>query len=361
MTVNETIASYQLVRLNSSKYFEMCWNQTDLDSNLSSFDVLDTSFVYSKSEAYVAGFVNGVQSIVGTILNMLVIIALLRNSELRKQPLTPSIISISITDLLFSGYILSVATIHWFSADMPSTSDCQIFAFVLYGLWLCSALNLVGIAVIRLLVVYFPWKYKATERKKRFWILPLLGWLISVIWLIPTLIGVFGQFGFECRTFKCRFINVNKGTGGIKINPERTFSMMVLSIGTILLVLNIATYLKLKMKSKAAYDSIRENKDRAAIKRVHAREKKVERMVVIVTTSFFVVYMPMVVLRNIDPNAMITRRTSYIFCYLCTCLVGVIDPLVYIICQESYRNEIKDMFQNVIYIKLNTKSHDNNT
>ena len=386
MNWNGTVASYQRVHLNSSKYFEKCWSKLDPGSNISSIDMLDTNFAYSKPEAYLAGLVNGVQSIVGSVLNLLVIFALLKNSELRKQPLTPSIISISITDLLFSGYILSVATIHWFTEDMPSISNCQIYAFVLYGLWLCSALNLVGIAVIRLLVVYFPWKYKTTDRKKRFWILPLLGWLISIIWLLPTLIGVFGQFGFECKTFKCKFINVDKCNDGIKMDPERIFTQMILFIGVVLLALNIATFLKLKKKSRVAYDSVKENKDRAAIKRVHAREKKVERMVIIVTTSFFVVYMPMVALRLIDPNAMITNRKSYIFCYLCTCLVGVIDPnamitnkksyifcylctclvgvidpLVYIMCQESYRHEIKEIFQNVMYRKPNNMSLDRNT
>ena len=73
--------------------------------------------------------------------------------------------------------------------------------------------------------------------------------------------------------------------------------------------------------------------------------------VIVVTTSFFLVYIPMAILRNIDPDAMITQRKSFIFCYLCTCMIGIIDPLVYIIFQESYRNEIKDMIKNVMFIK----------
>ena len=359
MIEEESLAIYQNVPLNpsnTSKYFETCWIKMDPAINMTSSDLPDTSFVYSMSESYVAGFVNAIQSVIGVILNTLVIVALLRNSELRQQPLTPSIISISVTDLLFSGFILSITTIHWFLWDLPMS--CQIWSFVLYGLWICSALNLLGIAIIRLLAAYTPREYKKMNRKKRFWILPLLGWFISVIWLLPTLFGVFGQFGFECRTLKCRFINVNNDNTVTSFGPDRAFFLFIFLLGFVLLVLNIATYLKLKMKSRKLYGDARENEDKEAEKRIHQMDKKIEKMVIVVTTSFFLVYIPMAILRNIDPDAMITQRKSFIFCYLCTCMIGIIDPLVYIIFQESYRNEIKDMLKSVMYTKCTLKVHE---
>ena len=355
----ESVAIYQNIPLNpsnTSKYFETCWIKIDPAINITASGLPDTSFVFSMSESYAAGIVNAIQSVIGVILNTLVIVALLRNSELRQQPLTPSIISISITDLLFSGFILSVTTIHWFLWDLPMS--CQIWSFVLYGLWICSALNLLGIAIIRLLVAYNPREYKKMNRKKQFWILPLLGWFISVIWLLPTLFGVFGQFGFECRTLKCRFINVNNDNVVTSFGPDRAFPLFIILLGVVLLVLNIATYIKLKRESRKLYGGTMENKDKEAEKRINEREKKMERMVIVVTTSFFLVYIPMAILRNIDPDAMITKRKSFIFCYLCTCMIGIIDPLVYIIFQESYRNEIKDMFKSVACIKLRSNSHE---
>ena len=66
----------------------------------------------------------------------------------------------------------------------------------------------------------------------------------------------------------------------------------------------------------------------------------------------------MAILRNINPDAMITRRKTFIFCYLCTCMIGIIDPLVYIIFQQSYRNEIKDMLKSVMFIKCTSNSHE---
>ena len=112
------------------------------------------------------------------------------------------------------------------------------------------------------------------------------------------------------------------------------------------------------MESRKLYGGTMENKDKEAEKRINKMEKKIEKMVIVVTTSFFLVYIPMAILRNINPDAMITQRKTFIFCYLCTCMIGIIDPLVYIIFQESYRNEIKDMFKSVKSIKLTSDSHE---
>ena len=45
-----------------------------------------------------------------------------------------------------------------------------------------------------------------------------------------------------------------------------------------------------------------------------------------------------------DSNAMVTKPKAYIACYLFTCMIGIIDPLVYIIGIQKYRSEIKRLF-----------------
>ena len=87
---------------------EYCW--WTLDTN-----VTDTSFAYSDVHSYVGGTIFTLQSIAGTILNFLFIVALLRNRKLREEYLTWTILSISITDFIWSVFVLPVNAVHFFT------------------------------------------------------------------------------------------------------------------------------------------------------------------------------------------------------------------------------------------------------
>ena len=102
MKSSESVSHFELVKFNSSEYFDTCWMKIDPRNKTSPLlPSHDTSFVYDETESMVAGYVSALESILGIILNVLVIATLLRNHKLRKDYLTPSIISISLADLLF--------------------------------------------------------------------------------------------------------------------------------------------------------------------------------------------------------------------------------------------------------------------
>ena len=138
--------------IHDLNYFETCWIKTNQNKLNLTFDIF-----LPEPQASIVAFVVAIQSIAGIVLNFLVIASLLRNQQLRDSYLTPSIVSIAITDLLFS--FLSVVTFLYYAIrDMALPTGCQPFVHVFYALWLCSALNLLGIAALRCLVVYFPGK-----------------------------------------------------------------------------------------------------------------------------------------------------------------------------------------------------------
>ena len=98
-----------------SKYFEKCWKHTFNETNDLSGHKEDLDYVYSDFEANILGLIVAFMSITGTILNAFVIFALLRNQEIRKEYITPSIISIAITDLLFCVLCLPVHSFSFFN------------------------------------------------------------------------------------------------------------------------------------------------------------------------------------------------------------------------------------------------------
>ena len=106
----ENISHYNRVHLTGA-HMSICYLKVDLNSILDD----STDYCYSDAESILAGLVAMLQAIAGTMLNLLVIVALLINTHLRKEYLTPAIISLSVTDLLFSVITLPALAHRYFS------------------------------------------------------------------------------------------------------------------------------------------------------------------------------------------------------------------------------------------------------
>ena len=336
---------YQEVRLNSSKYFDTCWIKLSPYLENSSFRCNDTNFAYNEIQSWVAGLSIALESFTGTILNLLVIVALLRNSELRKEYMTPGIISMAITDFLFSVAVLPVMSLLFLNGDML-VSHIGLFSFFCYGLWFCSAWNLLGISILRCIALFYPYETKQPEFRRKTKFMIAMAWIIPFLFLVPTLYRKYGRFGLECRTMIPRIIPIDSSSNPTLTEPEWVLGSIMFIPGLLIIVLNIITYAQIsKLQSRIilAMAKISEEKMRNLI----AREKRIGLMVAIVSIAFFLVYFPTMVLRVMDENANITKRNATIFGYLINWSIGIIDPLVYIMCRKNYRNEIKSIFEAV--------------
>ena len=123
MVYNETnvvdgrnISHYRRVNLPDA-HMDICYLKVDMNLNWTDYGLIadSTDYCYSEGESILAGLGATFQAIAGTILNLLVIVALLKNTNLRKEYLTPAIISLSLTDLLFSVVTLPALAHRYFS------------------------------------------------------------------------------------------------------------------------------------------------------------------------------------------------------------------------------------------------------
>ena len=98
---------YELRNLSSSS-MRQCYLQmgSGLDNK--------TEYVYSEAVSMVGGFGALMTGIVGSTLNLLVIFALLNTPSLRKEYLTPFMVSLALTDLLFSAIALPMRAVSYF-------------------------------------------------------------------------------------------------------------------------------------------------------------------------------------------------------------------------------------------------------
>ena len=344
MSCNEDLElmCYRNISFDASEYFSTCWIQTSGEEYAETGN-LDMSSLYSKPTLAAAGTITGIESFAGVILNAIILIILIRNSELRNEYLTPSIISIALTDFLFCLISLPILSLHFFMEDMP-VSSCTFTTFFNIGLWSCSAFNLLGVAVLRCVGVYFPGKTKTKTFINASRVTPCLAWVISWISLIPSLDPRYGRYGMECKTLMCVFINIDADGKSIKTGALDPLRTLIVMMGLLMIVLNVAAYVKISRQSQNMYAQMKDTSTEIAEK-ILEKEKKVGLMMGIITLLFIIVYLPGVILRLMYRDGHVTKPLTTLLFWLISWLIGIIDPVLYILFQEKYQKEIKVLLQ----------------
>ena len=221
---NETGASYvKLVKINTSEYFDYCWLNVDPNSSIPIVRSTDPSYVYSNTETIVFGIGYIPFSVIGAIMNLLVILAILRSVELRKEYLTPSILSMALNDFLFSVYTIPVASLLCFMKDLPLPLGCDLYGFVTLVLWQGSLFNLLEVAILRCVVVCYPKVVQNQNFPRACTIAPIMVWVFSALSLVHVLSRQYGHFGFECKTFTCNVIGIDETGRALSPHPLEIF------------------------------------------------------------------------------------------------------------------------------------------
>ena len=107
--LRSNISHYHLVKLTTSEYNDYCYLKVD-GNKLNNI----TDYCYSHAESLMAGVGATLQSVAGVTLNILVILALLKTKSVRNEYITPAIVSLIVTDLLFSMFTLPMLAARYF-------------------------------------------------------------------------------------------------------------------------------------------------------------------------------------------------------------------------------------------------------
>ena len=214
---------------------DICWIKLNASSNVYTFQKNDDDLEFNDiqyAETVAAGVVVTIESIGGSLLNLLVIIALLRNPQLRKEYLTPFIISNAMTDFLFSSIPLAALSIRCFLMKWPNISCSWIMVLGL-GTWICSAWNLLGVALIRCYLIHRKKMSTSKYFKYSSIIIPVLAWIISFGTIAPTFFGVNGRFGLSCKLQVCILVNVDCSGNSLDYEPLVLLSGHTIIVGLI--------------------------------------------------------------------------------------------------------------------------------
>ena len=106
----KNISHYHLVNLTGSQYNSECYLKVDLRSTLDN----STDYVYSSALSTFGGFVCCFESLLGSFLNLIVILALSNDPKLRKEYLFIPVASLVATDYAYSITTLPMLAVRFF-------------------------------------------------------------------------------------------------------------------------------------------------------------------------------------------------------------------------------------------------------
>ena len=348
---SEANTSYvKLVKINTSEYFDQCWLHVDPSSTIPIVRSTDPSFVFTPTESIIFGIGYIPLSIMGSVLNLLVMLAILKSPGLRKEYLTPSIFSIALNDFIFSICTIPIASLSGLMRDLPLPFGGEFYGFVTLGLWQGSVFNLLSVAMLRCIAVFCPKICRTKKFESACIIAPVLTWVISMATLLPVLTRQYGYFGFVCKEFTIRMIGLDATGDTLSPHPFLVYMVAIIISGIILIFLNIITFLQVSRMSRTLVKQLVATEalqGQGIQEKILQKEKALGKMVIMITGSFFLVFCPQIILQISDPYTNITQRAAHIFTLFLACSLVVIDPIIYCVSHSKYREEIRNMLKTV--------------
>ena len=101
----------------------------------------------------------------------------------------------------------------------------------------------------RFFALYFPRKMDNKIFRFATILIPLLGWLLAILMFTETLVGTYGQFGLECKSLLCAWIGLDTEGNTTDYDPVALGSLMLVLSGLLMLILNVATYIRVRVIS----------------------------------------------------------------------------------------------------------------
>jgi len=350
-------ACYKPIKINStvSKYFESCWMRIDPSMDSSIAFSTDPSLVQPEWSLIGEGVLYMFLSVAGVIMNFLIILAIIKSSTIRKEYLCPTIMSLAMSDFLFSIYVAPAISLRGFTKDLLIPQGCAFHFIVFHGLWDVSASSLLCMAVLRFFRLFFP--AKSLTRAQNQWfqhaskIIPGICWVFAFLIQVPTLINEYGRFGLECKTFICIIVDVDKNGYQHSSHPYSLLHGIILLKGGFATILNVVTYFRVKRIAQ---------KFNMGEKHLQ-QERKIGIMVMIITVSFVIVYCPLIVAVAVNQNVAVTNPNVASFCVVLANTLVIIDPIVIAMGQKKYKEEVRKVMENVYHLSGNITKYSNKT
>ncbi|XP_003485278.1 protein trapped in endoderm-1 [Bombus impatiens] len=275
-------------------------------------------------------------SIVGVAGNLVTVIALLRYTRLRRHATTAFVISLSISDLIFSAVNLPLTASRYLKeAWVLGETLCKIFPLFFYGNVAVSLLSMVAITINRYILISRSEIYAQLYTTQRIILMLIAIWTLSFSLLLPPLLGLWGTLGLEPSTFSCTILKKNGAS------PKKFLFVLGFVVPCVVISVSyLCIYWRVRKSRKnlEAHTGASRRKTGGFQRR---EDSRVTRLMLTIFLCFLLCFMPLMLVNVIDDK--IKVPVFHVIGSVLAWASSVINPFIYAGTNKLYREAYKQL------------------
>ncbi|KAF7396503.1 protein trapped in endoderm-1 [Vespula maculifrons] len=291
---------------------------------------------YSRSATIAAAICAIIFSIVGILGNLVTVIALLKYTRLRRHATTAFVISLSVSDLIFSAVNLPLTASRYLNeAWVLGDTLCQIFPLFFYGNVAVSLLSMVAITINRYVLISRSDIYAVIYTTRGIVLMLIAIWTLSFSLLIPPLVGIWGTLGLDSKTFSCTILKKNGSS------PKKVLFVLGFIVPCVVISVSyLCIYWRVR-KSRKNLEAHATGGRRKTGGFQRREDSRVTRLMLIIFLCFLTCFMPLMLANVIDDKVRIP--ILHVIASILAWASSVINPFIYAGTNKLYREAYKQV------------------
>ncbi|XP_043282007.1 protein trapped in endoderm-1 [Venturia canescens] len=275
-------------------------------------------------------------SIVGILGNLVTVIALLKYTRLRRHATTAFVISLSISDLIFSAVNLPLTASRYLNeAWVLGETLCQIFPLFFYGNVAVSLLSMVAITINRYVLISKSDIYARLYTTRGITLMLIAIWGLSFSLLVPPLLGVWGTLGLDRATFSCTILKKNGRS------PKKLLFVVGIIVPCIVIIISyLCIYWKVRKSRKNLEAHSGGRKKGGGFQK--REDSRVTRLMLTIFLCFLLCFMPLMLVNVIDDKIRIP--ILHVVASILAWASSVVNPFIYAGTNKLYREAYRQIF-----------------
>ncbi|XP_046745602.1 protein trapped in endoderm-1 [Diprion similis] len=271
--------------------------------------------------------------IVGVTGNLMTAIALLKYPRIRKHATTAFVISLSISDLIFSAINMPVTASRYIELNwILGGVMCRLFPIFFYGNVAVSLLSMVAITINRYLLISRPDIYPEIYTDRGITMMLIGIWVVSFSILIPSALDKWGTLGLDEKTFSCTILKKDGRS------PKKLLFVIGFAIPCLVI---IVSYLCIYWRVRQSLKKLQAHSGgkRGGFQR--KEDSRVTRLMLTIFLCFLLCFMPLMVANVVDEN--MEMPVFNVIASILSWASSVINPFIYAGTNRLYREAYKQL------------------
>ncbi|KAL6254583.1 hypothetical protein P5V15_014635 [Pogonomyrmex californicus] len=291
---------------------------------------------FARSMTIVAAVCAIIFSIIGVLGNLVTVIALLKYTRLRRHATTAFVISLSISDLIFSAVNLPLTASRYLNeAWVLGETLCKIFPLFFYGNVAVSLLSMVAITINRYILISQSDIYNQLYTSRGITVMLVTIWTLSFLMLLPPLLGVWGTLGLDPATFSCTILRKNGSS------PKKFLFVLGFIVPCVVISVSyLCIYWRVR-KSRKNLEAHATEGERRGGGFQRREDSRVTRLMLTIFLCFLMCYLPLMLVNVIDDKMKIP--ILHIVASVLAWASAVINPFIYAGTNRLYREAYKQV------------------